>query len=165
MLTCMYVTKYRIWRVEINYRPLFMQNKLHQGIVTSRYCYIKVLLHQQRISPWFVSNAPTKFPAPPAAPRTPSATFLTPRQQFTITWNEPPLNMGGTIHSYFVNISGPNDLCGTGNTPQNVTERSYTCTIQTPPQEGDIYTIRVAAANCGGRLRGPESEPAIIQGT
>ena len=92
-------------------------------------------------------------------------TFLIPRQQFTITWNEPALSMGGTVDAYFVNISGPHDLCGTGNTLPNVTERSYTCTIQPTPQEGDIYTISVAATSCGGNQRGPQSAPAIIQGT
>ena len=104
------------------------------------------------------------LPAPPAAPRTPSVTFLIPRQQFTITWNEPPLSMDGTIDMYFVNISGPNDLCGTGDTLPNVTERSYTCTIQTPPQEGDIYNFTVQAATCDGRLIGPNSEPVHLQG-
>ena len=113
----------------------------------------------------FLTQPLCMFPAPPAAPGTPSVFFSTPREEFTITWNEPPLSMGGTIDTYFVNISGPNDLCGTGNTLQRVTERSYTCTIQTPPQEGDRYTIGVAAANCGGNLSGPESAPAIIQGT
>ena len=92
-------------------------------------------------------------------------TFRTPRQEFNITWTEPPLNANETIDAYFVNISGPNDLCGTSNTLPNVTERSYTCTIETAPQEGEIYTITVAAANCGGSLRGPESEPVRLQGT
>ena len=105
------------------------------------------------------------FPAPPAAPGTPSVFFSTPIIEFNITWTDPPLNMNEMIDTYFFNLSGPNDLCGTGNTLQSVTERSYTCTIQTVPQEGDTYSIRVAAANCGGNLRGPESEPAIIQGT
>ena len=59
---------------------------------------------------------------------------------------------------------GPNDLCGTGNTLPNVTERNYTCTIQPTLREGDIYSIRVAAANCDRRLRGPESAPALLQG-
>ena len=102
--------------------------------------------------------------APPAAPRTPSVTFLIPRQRFTITWNEPELSMSGTVDAYFVNISGPNDLCGNSNMVQRVTERSYTCTIQRTPQQGDIYNITVAAANCGGNLRGPESDPVHLQG-
>ena len=105
------------------------------------------------------------FPAPPAAPRTPSVTFRIPRQEFTITWNEPLLNMGERVDAYLVNISGPSDLCGNGNTLPNVTELNYTCPIQTVPQEGEIYTITVAAANCGGSLRGPESAPALLQGT
>ena len=113
----------------------------------------------------FLTQPLYMFPAPPAAPGTPSVFFSTPRVEFNVTWTEPPLNVNKTIDAYFVNISGPNDLCGTGNTLPNVTERSYTCTIQTPLQEGDTYTIKVAAANCGGNLRGPESAPAIIQGT
>ena len=104
------------------------------------------------------------FPAPPAAPGTPSVNFSSPRVEFTITWAEPPLNMNETIDAYFVNISGPNDLCGTGNTLPNVTEPRYTCTIQPTPREGEIYTIRVAAANCDGNLRGPESAPVRLQG-
>ena len=115
--------------------------------------------------PPFTIYFPTLFPDPPATPRTPSVIFPIPRQQFTITWNEPPSATGGTVDAYFVNISGPNDLCGTGNTLPNVTKRSYTCIIQTVPQEGETYTIRLAAANCGGTLRGPESPPALLQGT
>ena len=74
--------------------------------------------------------------------------------------------MNETIDAYFVNASGPEDLCGIDsvNTPQMVTESTYTCTIQTTPQEGETYTITVAAANCGGNLRGPESEPVRLQG-
>ena len=104
------------------------------------------------------------FPAPPGAPGTPNVIFIDPRQRFTITWDEPQLNTNETIDVYYVNISGPNDLCGTGNTLQRVTERSYTCTIQIPPQEGDRYTITVAAANCGGNQRGPESALVRLQG-
>ena len=103
--------------------------------------------------------------APPAAPEILSVIFPIPREQFNITWTESSLNTNETIDAYFVNISGPGDLCGTGNTLPNVTEPSYTCRIQTPPREGDRYTIKVAAANCDGNLSGPESAPAIIQGT
>ena len=105
------------------------------------------------------------FPAPPPVPRTLSVTFLIPRQEFTITWNESPLSMGGTVDAYFVNISGPSALCGNGAPLQRVTERSYTCTVQMTPQQGDIYTITVAAASCDGTLKGPESAPALLQGT
>ena len=113
----------------------------------------------------FLTQPLHMFPAPPAAPGTPSVFFSTPRVEFNITWTEPPLNVNETIDAYFVNISGPGDLCGTGNTLQRVTELSYTCTIQMPPQDGDRYTIRVAATNCDGNQRGPESPPAILQGT
>ena len=105
------------------------------------------------------------FPAPLVVPGTPSVSFSIPGQQFNITWDEPTLNMGELVDAYFVNISGPNDLCGNGNRFQRVTERSYTCTMQTTPQVGDTYTIRVAAASCGGSLTGPESEPLHLQGT
>ena len=103
------------------------------------------------------------FSAPPVVPGTPNVTFVALRQQFTITWDEPQLN---AIDAYYVNISGPNNLCGNDsvNIPLRVTERSYTCTIQTTPQEGETYTIRVAAANCGGNLRGPKSAPVRLQG-
>ena len=115
------------------------------------------------LTSFFLSST---FSAPPsAAPGTPSVSFSIPGQQFTITWDEPPLNMGELVDAYFVNISGPNDLCGNGNTLLRVTERSYTCSMQTTPQVGDTYTIRVAAASCGGSLRGPESEPLHLQGT
>ena len=107
----------------------------------------------------------TTLSAPPAAvPGTPSVTFSVPREQFNITWDEPPLSMGGTVDAYFVNISGPNDLCGNGNMLPRVTEPSYTCSIQMAPQEGETYTIRVAAATCNGSLRGPESNSRCLQG-
>ena len=104
------------------------------------------------------------LPGNPNAPGRPNVTFSITRREFNITWDEPPMNMGGTVDAYFVSISGPNDLCGTGNTLQNVTERTYTCSIQTTPQEGETYTIRVMAANCDGSLRGPESDPVRLQG-
>ena len=106
------------------------------------------------------------FPAPLVVPGTPSVTFPIMRGQFTATWNEPTLYVNETVDAYFVNISGPNDLCGnnSNNMAQRVTERSYTCSMQTTPQEGDTYTIRVAAASCDGNLRGPESLPATLQG-
>ena len=106
----------------------------------------------------------TMFPAPLFVPGIPSVSFPLPREQFTITWDEPTLYMNETVDAYFVNISGPNDLCGNGNMVQRVTERNYTCTIETTPQEGEIYIITVAATSCDGRLRGPESEPVHLQG-
>ena len=101
------------------------------------------------------------FSAPPVVPGTPNVTFQALREQFTITWDESQPN---TIDAYYVNISGPNDLCRNVNIPLRVTERSYTCTMQTVPQEGDTYTFTVAAANCGGSLRGPESAAVHLQG-
>ena len=113
---------------------------------------------------------PTVFPAPPVTPVIPTVTFPIPRQQFTITWNEPPLNMGGTIDAYFVNISGPNDLCGDVNTlqrvstPQRVTERNYTCSGWTMPAgQKYTFTVHVQAGNCnGGNQKGPESDPITV---
>ena len=107
----------------------------------------------------------TMFVGPPAtAPGTLTVTSSNLRHQFNITWDEPPLNMFEIVDAYFVNISGPNNLCGniTVNTLQMVTERSYTCSKQTVPQEGDIYTVRVTATTCG--QLGPESEPLCLQG-
>ena len=83
-------------------------------------------------------------------------------QQFTITWDEPPLNLGETINAYFVNISGPDDLCGNVNTLQRFDSRthSYSCSGWTPA--GQNYTFTVQAANCGGDLRGPASDPVTV---
>ena len=135
---------------------------------------IMIVVHAYHLSRTllFLIHLLCSHAAPPAAPRTPSVTFLIPRQQFTITWNEPPLSMGGTVDMYFVNISGPSALCAGidrysdgVNAPQVLSSRSYTCSIQTPPQGGDTFTIKVAGASCGSRLRGPESEPLRLQGT
>ena len=98
---------------------------------------------------------------PPAAPVNIFVTFLRPRQQFSITWNELSL-----VDAYFVNISGPDDLCGndSNNILQRVTEPSYTCSIQAMLQGGDMYTIRVHATSCNGSMIGQESEPEHLQG-
>ena len=84
-------------------------------------------------------------------------TFPISGQQFTITWNEPPLNIGETVDTYFVNISGPDDLCGSVNTLHRFgnSTHSYTCSGWSPA--GQRYTFTVQAANCGGSQRGPES--------
>ena len=103
------------------------------------------------------------LPAPPAAPGIPSVVFSLPGQQFTIIWDEPPLNMSETFDAYFLNISGPDDLCGSVNTLlrfQNNTH-SFACSGWTLP-EGQTYTFTVQAANCGGVLRGPKSGPATV---
>lgn len=103
------------------------------------------------------------LPAPPGAPETPFVSFSLPGQQFTITWDEPPLNMGETFDAFFLNISGPDDLCGSVNTLQrfgNSTHR-YTCSGWTLP-EGQTYIFTVQAANCGGVLSGPKSDPVIV---
>ena len=102
------------------------------------------------------------YPAPPVAPVTPTVAFPIPGQQFTITWNVPPLSLNETVDAYFVNISGPDDLCGNVNTLQRFgsTTHTHACSGWTPA--GQTYTFTVAAANCGGDLRGPESNPAIV---
>ena len=106
--------------------------------------------------------------APPHAPGTPSVVFSSPGQQFTITWDEPPLNMGETFDAYFLNISGPDDLCGSVNTLLRFgnSTHSYACSGWTLPG-GQMYTFTVQAANCGGVLRGPRSGPVTVslQGT
>ena len=84
------------------------------------------------------------------------------RQEFIVTWDEPPLSMGGTVDTYFVNISGPSALCGSADKLQQVNVRNYTCLIKTEPQEDETVIIRVQAANCGGNLIGPESEPVSV---
>ena len=83
--------------------------------------------------------------------------FSLPGQQFTITWDVPPLNMGEIFDAYFLNISGPNDLCGSVKTLlrfRNHTH-SYICSGWLPA--GQKYTFTLQAANCGGNQRGPES--------
>ena len=102
-------------------------------------------------------------PAPPHAPGTPFVSFPLPGQQFTITWGEPLLNMGEVVDAYFLNISGPDDLCGSVNTLLRFgnSTRSYTCSGWTLP-EGQSYTFTVQAANCGGVLRGPKSGPVTV---
>ena len=84
------------------------------------------------------------------------------REEFIVKWDEPPLSMGETVDTYFVNISGPSALCGSADTLQKVNARNYTCLIKTEPQEDETVIIRVQAANCGGSLRGPESEPVSV---
>ena len=101
--------------------------------------------------------------APPHAPETPSVVFPFPGQQFTITWNEPPLNMGETFDAYFLNISGPDELCGSVNSLLRFgnSTHSYACSGWTL-SEGQMYTFIVQAANCGGVLRGPKSGPVTV---
>ena len=94
-------------------------------------------------------------------------TFPVPGWQFNITWNEPPLSMGETVDTYFVNVSGPDDQCGNGNTLQRFgnSTRSYACSGWS--SAGQKYTFTVQAANCGGSQRGPESNSVTVclQGT
>ena len=106
----------------------------------------------------------TTFLAPPSAPGSLSVTFPIPEQQFTITWNESPLNMHKMIDTYFVNISGPDNLCGSVNILQRFgnSTRNYTCSGWTMPPAGQMYTFAVQAANCGGDLRGLESDHVIV---
>ena len=94
---------------------------------------------------------------------TPTVTFPIPGQQFTITWDEPPVSRGGRVDTYFVNISGPDDLCGDVNTLQRFDSRtrSYACSGWTMPT-GQNYTFTVQAANCGGDLKGPASGPVTV---
>ena len=101
------------------------------------------------------------FPGLPATLRAPSVSFLMPGQQFTITWDEPPLNTNETIDAYYVNISGPDNLCGNVNTLQRVTEHNYTCSGWTM-STGQTYTFTVATAKCGGALIGPASDPVTV---
>ena len=99
------------------------------------------------------------FPAPPTALKTPSVSISIQEQQFTINWNEPP----GRVDIYFLSIIGPDSLCGSVNNLQRLGNRthSYTCSGWRFP-EGQTYTFTVQAANCGGELKGPESDPVIV---
>ena len=100
------------------------------------------------------------LPAPPGAPENPFVSFSLPGQQFTITWDESPMNM---VDAYFLNISGPDDLCGSVNTLLRFgnSTHSYACSGWTL-SEGQMYTFTVQAANCGGVLRGPKSDPVTV---
>ena len=91
-------------------------------------------------------------------------TFPIPEQQFAITWNESQLNMHEMIDTYYINISGPDNLCGSVNTLQRFgsSTRNYTCSGWTMPPAGQMYTFTVQAANCGGVLRGPTSGPVTV---
>ena len=102
------------------------------------------------------------YPAPPVTPVTPTVGFPIPGQQFTITWDEPPLSIGATVDTYFVNISGPDDLCGNVNILQRFGSRTHTyaCSGWTPA--GQRYTFTVQAANCGVNLRGRASDPVTV---
>ena len=92
--------------------------------------------------------------------------FPIPGQQFTITWDQPSLNMNGPVDVYFVNISGPDDLCGNVDTNQRVNNSSYTCSGWRM-SIGQKYTFTVQPANCGGTQRGPTGDPVTVclQGT
>ena len=100
---------------------------------------------------------------PSACSGTPFVSFPLCGQQFTITWDEPPLNMGETFDAFFLNISGPDDLCGSVNTLLRFgsSTHSYTCSGCRLPG-GQRYTFIVQAANCGWVLRGPKSGPATV---
>ena len=89
-------------------------------------------------------------------------TIFIPGQQFTLTWNEPPLNIGETVDAYFLNITGPDNTCGSVTTLQRFgnSTRSYTCSRWAP--KGQTYTFTVEAASCGGDLRGPVSDPVTV---
>ena len=103
----------------------------------------------------------TLFLGNPNSPGTPMVLFPIPGQQFTITWDQPSLNMSGPVDAYFVNISGRNDLCGNVDTLQRVNNRSYTCSGWRM-SIGQKYTFTVQAANCGGTQRGPTGDPVTV---
>ena len=81
-----------------------------------------------------------------------------------IAWNEHPLKVGEGVDTYFLNISGPDNLCGNVNTLQRfgVSTLNYTCSGWTMPPTGQTYTFTVQAASCGGSLRGLESGPVTV---
>ena len=103
-------------------------------------------------------SVPTMSPGPPATLGTPSVSFSISEEQFNISWDEPPR---GTIDTYFVNISGPDDQCGNVDKLQRVTEHSYTCSGWTIPN-GQKYSFTVQAANCGGIQRGPINDSITV---
>ena len=130
---------------------LCYESSCYQGSVEA--CFVM----NQLLLTYYISG-------PPAAPRTPTVTFPISGQQFTITWDVPPLNMGGTVDTYLVNISGPDDFCGNVNILQRfgVSTRNYTCSGWTMLPAVQTYTFTVQAASCGGDLRGLESDPVTV---
>ena len=93
-------------------------------------------------------------PAPPPAPGTPSVTFPG-REQLRFRWN---VQNPDDVDAYLVNISGPDDQCGSRDILHRSTENSYTCSGWSPA--GQNYTLTVQAANCGGE--GPASDPVTV---
>ena len=110
-----------------------------------------------------VSCILTMSPDLPTAPGTPSVSFSISGEQFNISWDEPPRGM---IDTYFVNVSGPDDQCGSVNVLHRFgnSTRNYACSGWS--LAGQRYTFTVAAANCGGDLRGPitRSISVFLQG-
>ena len=93
---------------------------------------------------------------------TPTVAFPIHGQQFTIRWDELPLSMGGTVDTYFVNISGPDDQCGNINTLQRFGSRTHTYSCSGWSHASQKYTFTVQAANCGGNLSGLASDPVMV---
>jgi len=91
--------------------------------------------------------------APPPAPGTTSITFPSPRQ-LNFTWNV----QNPDVDAYLVNISGPDDQCGSRDILHRSTENTYTCSGWSPT--GQEYTLSVKAVNCGGK--GPANDPVTV---
>jgi len=81
-------------------------------------------------------------------------TFPIAGERFQYTWDAPVSD----FDFYLINISGPDNQCGSRESPHRSTENSYTCSGWSPT--GQNYTLSVQAVNCGGE--GPASGPVTV---
>ena len=93
-------------------------------------------------------------PAPPGPPGVPFVTFPIAGERFQYTWDAPVSD----FDFYLINISGPDNQCGSRDILHRSTENSYTCSGWSPT--GQNYTLSVQAVNCGGE--GPASGPVTV---
>ena len=76
-------------------------------------------------------------------------------EQLRFRWN---VQNPDDVDAYLVNISGPDDQCGSRDILHRSTENSYTCSGWSPT--GQNYTLSVQAVNCGGE--GHASGPVTV---
>jgi len=81
-------------------------------------------------------------------------TFPIAGERFQYTWDAPVSD----FDFYLINISGPDNQCGSRESLHRSTENSYTCSGWSPA--GQNYTLSMLAVNCGGE--GPASDPVTV---
>ena len=83
-------------------------------------------------------------------------TFPIPGQMFQFSWDaHGPLQ---DSDAHLITMSGPDDLCGSRDTPFRSSENIHTCSGWSPT--GQKYSLSVRAVNCGGE--GPASDLASV---